>query len=153
ELCNQRRGEDHHVGRRSGQQPVAHGADRSEGALDLGAGRGLELRRKRSDETVRGAAGEEGEFHGKPPSLRGAPISGLPEIGTSDAQVEQARLACATKQSPPDLYAQAKRDCFAPLAMTGLTQLLVHAVVEELLRQPADALRRDDAEAAMLEER
>src|SRR5262249_48633032 len=62
-------------------------------------------------------------------------------------------IASEAKQSPQETHAQAKRDCFASLAMTGLTQLLVHAVVEELLRQPADALRRDDAEAAMLEER
>src|SRR5262245_7585901 len=34
-------------------------------------------------------------------SLRGAPISGLPEIGIKYAQVGHARLACATKQSPP----------------------------------------------------
>src|SRR5437763_1362382 len=33
------------------------------------------------------------------------------------------------------------------------SELLVHAVVEELLRPPLHALRRDDAKAAMLEER
>jgi hypothetical protein len=42
---------------------------------------------------------------------RRAPISGLPEIGHSNAQVEQARSAWPTKQSRA-MQGLAARDCF-----------------------------------------
>ena len=48
QLGDQGAGEDQQVGRRSGQQLVAHGADGAEGAGDVAAGLGLELRRERA---------------------------------------------------------------------------------------------------------
>jgi len=43
------------------------------------------------------------------------PISGLPEIGTINARVGQARLACAEAIQSP----RTALDCFASLAMTA----------------------------------
>src|SRR5690348_17507948 len=74
-------------------------------------------------------------------SLPGASISGLPEIDIKYAQVGRARLVCATKQSPPFMHAQVKRDCFASLAMTRWISLRLDArLLDDALVLPALAL-------------
>jgi hypothetical protein len=68
QLGNQGRGEDQDIGWRTGQQLVAHGADRAEAAADVEAGLRLERRGDRRHQALCRASTEDLEPHCLAPS-------------------------------------------------------------------------------------